>query len=171
MGWLHGVLLFVAAQRLAELWLARRNTRALLAEGAVEHGAGHYPLFVLLHAGWLLALLLTVPPERSPALPLLALYALLQFGRLWVILSLGRFWATRILTLPGRPLVRDGPYRYLRHPNYWVVTAEIALLPLAFDAWEVALLFSLLNAALLRHRIRIEDAALSERRVSERRAR
>ena len=88
----------------------------------------------------------------------------MRYIRLWVILRLGRCWTTRIITLPGAPLVRRGPYQFLRHPNYLIVQAEIAVLPLAFGAWEVALLFSVLNGQLLRRRIRIEDEALAPRR-------
>ncbi len=159
------VLGLVAAQRLAELIHSRRNTRRLLAEGGHEVGAGHYPLIVGLHAAWLLALLLLVPSEAPVNWPLLALFLVLQAARLWVLASLGRLWTTRIVTLPGAPLVRRGPYRYLRHPNYLVVAAEIAVLPLVFGAWGIALVFSLLNLVLLIHRIRIEDAALAPRRA------
>ncbi len=155
---------FVLLQRLAELLLAQRNARRLLDEGGVEHGAEHYPYFVLLHASWLVALVLSVPPESGINLFWLALFILLQAGRVWVIASLGRFWTTRIITLPGAPLVRRGPYRYLRHPNYLIVAAEIAVLPLVFDKWLIAVLFSAINALLLRERIAAEDAALARRR-------
>lgn len=160
---LYWVLAFVVLQRLAELAWASRNTRRLLARGGRETGARHYPLFVLLHASWLIAIALTVPADAVPYWPLLGLFALLQLGRVWVIATLGPYWTTRIITLDGAPLVRQGPFRFLRHPNYWVVAAEIAVLPLAFGAWPVALVWSLLNAALLRHRIRIEEAALQPR--------
>ena len=159
------VLGLVATQRLAELIHSRRNTRRLLAEGGHEVGAGHYPLIVGLHAAWLLALLLLVPSEAPVNWPLLALFLALQAARLWVLASLGRFWTTRIVILPGAPLVRRGPYRYLRHPNYLVVAAEIAVLPLVFGAWGIALVFSLLNLVLLIQRIRVEDAALAPRRA------
>ena len=158
------VVALVALERLAELWQARRNTRALLGAGGVEVGRGHYPLIVGLHAAWLLAILLAVPREASVSVPLLVAFAVLQGLRLWVLMSLGRFWTTRVITLPGAPLVRRGPYRYLRHPNYLVVAAEIAVLPLAFGAWAVAAVFSALNAALLTWRISMEDQALAPRR-------
>ncbi len=158
------VVLLVALQRLAELAYARRNTRRLLAAGGIEAGAGHYPLMVLLHAAWLVALLFMVPADAPLHWALLALFLLLQAGRLWVIASLGRYWTTRVITLPEAPLVRRGPYRYLRHPNYVIVAAEIAALPLAFGAWELALVFSLLNAGVLAWRIRIEDRVLAVRR-------
>lgn len=157
------VVMLVLAQRLGEVAWARRNERRLRAAGAIEIGAGHYPLFFLLHGAWLAALALLVPPDAPVSWPLLALFALLQLGRLWVIATLGRYWTTRIITLPGAPLVRTGPYRWLRHPNYCIVAAEIAVLPLAFGAWRLALVFSVLNALLLRHRICLEERALALR--------
>jgi len=162
--WLWIVLAAVTAQRLGELWLANRNTRRLLAEGAVEIGAGHYPLFVLLHAGWLAAIALATPATTIPAPWLLAAYGVLQLGRLWVIATLGRFWTTRIITLPGAPLVRRGPYRFVRHPNYLVASLEIAVLPLAFGQVLIALVWSVANALLVAWRIRVEDRALDDRR-------
>jgi methyltransferase len=158
--WVPLVLGLVALQRLGELWLAGRNTQRLKARGAVEVGAGHYPLFVLLHAGWLIAILALTPWTTEPDLPLLGLYVLLQLGRAWVIATLGPFWTTRIITLPGAPLVRRGPYRLLRHPNYVVASAEIAVLPLMFGQVWIALVFSLLNAGLVVYRIRVEERAL-----------
>lgn len=158
------VVALVAIERLVELWYAQRNTRALLEEGGVEVGGGHYPLIVALHAAWLIAILATVPTDAAVSVPLLALFVILQGFRAWVLLSLGRFWTTRIITIPGAPLVRRGPYRFLRHPNYVVVAAEIAVLPLAFGAWVVALVFSALNGALLAWRISVENQALAPRR-------
>jgi methyltransferase len=158
------VVALVAFERLAELWYAQRNTRALLEAGGVEVGRGHYPIMVALHAAWLLAILLAVPREAGLSAPLLIVFAILQGLRLWVLMSLGRYWTTRVITLPEAPLVRRGPYRYLRHPNYLVVAAEIAVLPLAFGAWGVAAVFSVLNAALLAWRISLEDHALAPRR-------
>lgn len=163
MSWLWLLLALTAAQRLAELALAARNTRRLRAAGGIEHGRGHYPLFVLLHLAWLAAMALLIPPDRAPMWPLVGLYLVLQALRVWVIASLGRFWTTRVITLPGAPLVRRGPYRWLKHPNYAVVALEIAVLPLAFGAWQIALLFSALNAALLAHRLRVETRALAGR--------
>ncbi len=155
------VALLVAAQRLGELAYARRNTKRLVAAGGVEHGAGHYPLIVALHGGWLAALFALVPPDAPPSWELLGGYGLLQLGRLWIIVSLGARWTTRVIALPGAPRVRRGPYRFLRHPNYLVVAVEIPLLPLAFGAWQMALGFGLANLALLAHRIRVEERAAS----------
>lgn len=162
----HAVLAFVMLQRLAELAWSERNTRRLLARGAQEVGARHYPFFVLLHGSWLIALALTVPADTPPYQPLLALFALLQLLRLWVVATLGPYWTTRIITLDTAPLVRNGPFRWLRHPNYAVVVGEIAVLPLTFGAWQIALVWSLLNALLLWHRIRVEDSALQSRRAA-----
>ena len=153
----------VAMERVAELVFAERNTRALKRQGAVEVGRGHYPLLVMLHAAWLAALVRWVPAATRPDPVLILVYLALQFVRLWAILSLGRYWTTRILTLDA-PLARGGPYRYLRHPIYAVVVAELALLPLAFGAWRIMLVFSIINLVLLAWRIRIEDAALAARR-------
>ena len=155
------VVLIVALQRLAELAYARRNTRRLLAAGGREAGAGHYPFLVLLHGAWLLVLFTLVPAEAPVNSWLLGFFVVLQAGRLWVIASLGPFWTTRIVTLANTPLVRRGPYRVLRHPNYAIVAAEIAVLPLAFGAWQIAVVCSLVNLPLLAHRIRIENAALN----------
>lgn len=160
----QGVVLLVALQRLAELLYARRNTRRLLAEGGYEVGAGHYPLIVALHAAWLLAIFVTVPGDAPVSRPLLAVYGLLQVARLWVMASLGRRWTTRLVVSPDRPLVTRGPYRWMRHPNYAIVAAEIAVLPAAFGAWQLALVFSLLNAGLLAWRMRAEERALAARR-------
>ncbi len=164
MTWLYGALLFVAAQRSAELLHARANERRALASGAIEIAPGQHPWIVALHTSWLLAMLLFVPPGRAPDGAFLALYALLQLARLWTIASLGPYWTTRVITFPERPLVRRGPYRFMRHPNYAIVACEIAILPLAFGAWRIAALFTALNAIALFARIRVENRALDERR-------
>ena len=161
------IVLRGAAQRLAELVYARRNTRRLMAEGGIEHGASRYPLLVLMHAAWLAALFFFVPPEAKVSWPLIGAYLLLQAARLWVVASLGRFWTTRVITLPDAPLVKRGPYRWLKHPNYLVVAADIAVLPLAFGAWQLALGFTLANAVMLADRVRIEEAALEGRRAHQ----
>jgi len=165
MSWLWLILSLVALQRLGELLYARHNTARLLARGGHEVGASHYPVLLALHLAWLLAMAFTVPAERATNWPLLSLYLLLQAVRVWAIASLGPFWTTRIVTLPSAPLVRRGPYRFLKHPNYLVVALELAVLPLAFGAWQVALVFSALNAAVLAYRIKVEDAALASRRL------
>ncbi len=159
------IVALVAVQRLSELWLAEVNTRRLRAAGAREVGARHYPLFIALHASWLVAILATTPWTRTPSWALIGLFALMQFARFWVVSTLGPYWTTRIITLDGAPLVRTGPFRWVRHPNYWVVSIEIATLPLAFGDWPVAMVWTILNALLLRHRIRVEEQALAERRA------
>ncbi len=157
------ILALVVVQRLAELAVASRNTRRLLARGGREIGRGHYPLFILLHASWLIAIALTTPLRTEPNWVLIGVFAALQLLRIWVIATLGPYWTTRVITVDGAPLVRSGPFRLVRHPNYLVVTAEIAVLPLAFHDWAIALVWSILNALLLRHRIRAEAAALAPR--------
>jgi methyltransferase len=165
------VLIFLAVglvglQRLLELALSRRNERRLRARGAIERGRGHYPLIVALHALWLLSTL-TEGILRGPDLPAfwpipLALFLLVQPLRYWAIFTLGQHWNTRILVVPGARLVRRGPYRYLKHPNYVVVAVEILTFPLIFGAWITALVFSILNAALLYVRTKEENRALAE---------
>ncbi len=157
------ILGFVTLQRLIELRLADRNSRRLLAGGAVEHAAGHYSFLVGLHIAWLAALWWWAP-GRPVDLPLLALFALLQLGRVWVIATLGPRWTTRIIVIPGAPRIRTGPYRYLSHPNYVIVTAEIAVLPLIFGLIAIAVAFSILNAIILWVRIRAEEQALESLR-------
>jgi len=155
----------VAAMRLGELAYSARNARALKARGAVELGASHYPLIVALHAAWLAALLAFVPWNAAVNWYWLGLLLVLQIMRIWTIASLGRFWTARVYNLPSAPLVRRGPYRFVAHPNYLIVAGEIAVLPLVFGAWRIALIFSILNAALLAWRIRIEERGLAPRRA------
>jgi methyltransferase len=159
----HWLIAVVALQRLLELALSRRNTARLLASGAHEVGASHYPLIVAVHVGWLAALWMTVPASAPISWPWFAAYLALECCRAWVMLTLGRFWTTRILHVPGAPLVRSGPYRVFRHPNYAVVCGEIAVLPLVFGQWPIALVFSILNAGALAWRIQVENAALAAR--------
>jgi methyltransferase len=158
---LYAALAFVLLQRAAELCVAASNTRRLREAGAVEIDAQGYPWFILLHGAWLASLWVLVAADAAPSWPLLALFAALQLARLWVIATLGRRWTTRVMVLPGTALVADGPYRYLRHPNYAIVAAEIAVLPLAFGAVAIALVFSAANFVLIRRRIAIEDRGLA----------
>ncbi len=149
----------MTAERVAELFLARRNSARLLKRGAREVAAAHYPLIVALHAAWLGGLwLLAWDRPIRPAW--LALFAVVQILRFWVLATLGERWTTRIIVLPGAPLVKAGPYRFLNHPNYVIVVAEIAMLPLAFGLPWYALAFSILNAVVLSVRVTAENAAL-----------
>jgi methyltransferase len=157
------ILAFVTLQRLGELMLSQRNGRRLMARGGHEVGAGHYPLIVAVHAGWLLTLWWTAP-GRPISWTLIALFALLQVARFWILASLRERWTTRIIVLPDAPLVQRGPFRWIRHPNYAVVVGEIAVLPLAFGLHGVAILFTLLNLAVLAIRISVEDRALASLR-------
>jgi methyltransferase len=160
-----GVIL-VGVQRLLELAYSRRNERRLRAHGAVELGSGHYPVIVAIHTLWLVSTLvegLVRGPEPPVWWPLpLAAFLLVQPLRYWAILSLGENWNTRVLVVPGGKLVRSGPYRYFPHPNYVVVAVEVLTFPLIFGAWITAVVFSLLNAALLYVRIRTENRALRD---------
>ena len=160
----YAIIFLVVLQRLGELTLANRNTKRLKAQGAVEIGAGHYPVIVVLHAAWLLAVLWLLPAGLRISWPWLAIFVLLQMARVWVIASLGPYWTTRIISVPGAPLVRRGPYRFVRHPNYLVVAGEILALPMAFHEIPVAIFFSLANAVILFWRIREEERGLTTRR-------
>ncbi len=159
-----GVLILglVTLQRLGELVLARRNTARLLAQGAREVAPEHYKLIVLLHAAWLAGLwgLVVGLGIDTVSAAWLAIFVVLQGLRAWVIATLGTRWTTRIVVLPGAPLVRTGPYRFVSHPNYLVVVGEILVLPLVFDLAAYGLVFSVLNAIVLWIRIRAEDRAL-----------
>lgn len=154
------ILALVTLQRLGELVLARRNTARLRARGAIEIGARHYPLLVSVHAAWLIALW-TWGRDQDVNLAALSVFVVLQGLRLWILATLGSRWTTRIIVLPGEPLVVSGPYRYLSHPNYAVVAGEIALLPMALHLPVLALVFTALNAAVLWIRLRAEARALS----------
>jgi methyltransferase len=153
------LLTLVTAGRLGELWLAHRNTAALLRRGASELAGGHYPAIVALHAAWLGCLWLFGADQPIHGF-WLAVFLALQVGRVWVLSTLGRRWTTRIIVLPGETLVARGPYRYFSHPNYLVVVGEIAVLPLCLGLPLVALVFSVLNGAVLAIRIRAENDGL-----------
>jgi methyltransferase len=164
------LLVLVTAERLGELWLARRNTACLLANGGREVAPGHYKLIVLLHTLWLAGLWLHVLGlhvwgllgSARQLIPIwLAVFLALQGLRLGVFATLGRRWTTRIIVLPGAPLVATGPYRFVSHPNYLVVIGEIATLPLCLGLPWYALIFSVANLAVLAIRIRAEDGALA----------
>jgi methyltransferase len=161
----YAILALVALQRALELIYASRNVRALRERGGIEHGRAHYPVMVVLHLAWLVAIGIGI--ARHPAIHWLPLvvFALLQAMRIWVIATLGPFWTTRIITVSGEPLISRGPYRYFRHPNYLVVIGEMATLPLVFGQIANAAIFSVLNLAVLGRRIKAENRALAPRRA------
>ncbi len=165
--WLYlGLILLVVFQRSTELRLARRNERLARAAGAIEFGGGHFPWMVAIHTLFLISCvaevwLLDRPFAPAAAGAMLLLLAGATALRYWAISTLGERWTTRILVRPGLPLVTGGPYRWLRHPNYLAVVIEIAALPLVHGAWLTAVVFSVVNAALLTVRIRAENAALA----------
>ncbi|MBE7218756.1 MAG: hypothetical protein INR64_09820 [Caulobacteraceae bacterium] len=153
------LLALVTAQRLGELVYARANERRLREAGAVEVGAAHYPLIVAMHAAWLITL--WIWGSRNPLSPSWTLvYVLLQVARGWVLGSIGRRWTTRVFVVPDEALVRRGPYRWISHPNYAVVTAEMFVLPLAVGLPWASLVFGVLNVLVLAWRIRVEGRAL-----------
>lgn len=156
----------LSVQRLSELRVARANERWAREQGATEYGQAHYPLFFVLHPAWMLSTLLEGRANRGRVhVPALLLLLALQPLRYWVMRTLGRYWNTKILIVPGGQRVTGGPFRFIKHPNYAVVALEIAAAPLAVGAWRTALAFSLLNAALLLGlRIPAENAALAQYR-------
>ena len=164
--WYLLLIAAVGAERVAELSVSRRNLAWSRQRGGVEVGAGHYPAMVALHTGLLAGCLAEVYLLDRPFLawlgwPMLAIVIAAQALRWWCIVTLGRQWNTRVVVIPGAPRVTGGPYRYLRHPNYVAVIAEGVALPLVHTAWLTALVFTVLNAALLATRISTEDAALA----------
>ncbi|MGV9917842.1 isoprenylcysteine carboxyl methyltransferase family protein [Streptomyces cellulosae] len=166
MTWYTLLVLAVAVERLAELVMARRNAAWTLERDGVEHGRGHYPVMVVLHTGLLAGCLLEPLLADRPFLPALgwpalALTLLAQVLRWWCITTLGPYWNTRVIVVPGARLVGAGPYRFLRHPNYVAVVVEGVALPLVHSAWITATVFTLADAVLLTVRIRCENAALS----------
>ncbi|MDX2560698.1 isoprenylcysteine carboxyl methyltransferase family protein [Streptomyces sp. TX20-6-3] len=163
--WYTLLLAAVAVERLVELVVARRNAAWTLARLGVEYGSGHYPVMVALHTALLASCLAEAWLAHRPFLPvlgwsMLAVVVLAQALRWWCVMTLGPYWNTRVIVVPGARLVRAGPYRFARHPNYVAVVAEIAALPLVHGAWLTATVFTVANAALLAVRIRCENTAL-----------
>lgn len=160
------VISIVVLQRLIELFIAKRNEKWMLGQGAFEAGATHYPVMVMMHVTFFVSFLLEVVilgRAHSPFwMILLVIFLLTQAARIWCLLSLGKFWNTKIIILPGATVVRRGPYKWLRHPNYLIVTIELLVLPLLFGAYFTAVLFSLLNVCMLSVRIPAEEKALKE---------
>ena len=156
-------LLILLQRGLEEIYSAR-NTRALIAAGGREAGHDYYPVVAITHLAWIAALFLLIPAGAPILWPLLALYLLLQVVRYWIIASLGPYWTHRIITLPDAPVVRAGPYKFMRHPNYATTIAETFLLPLVFGDAAVAVIFGCVWSAVLYYKILLEDKALAERR-------
>lgn len=161
--WALLLIAYVFVQRIAELAIAQRNTRRLMKEGGHEFGRKAYPLFIVLHTGWLICIVVLAVPTMQPDLLLVALFVAAQALRYWALLTLGRWWTTRLISAPHFPRVRKGPYRIIPHPNYVVVVAEIALVPLILNEITVAIVFTILNAMLLFWRIRMENRVLKMR--------
>lgn len=161
---LAALLAWVALERAFELVISARHARHLVAAGAVEHGRSHFPLFVVLHTLWPLALVAEVLAGHAhpgPAWPVwLSMFVAAQALRFAAIAALGGRWTVRVVVVPGAPLVRRGPYRWLRHPNYLAVMLELAAAPMCFGAWRTALGATLLNLVALAIRVRVEERAL-----------
>ncbi len=153
---------FIILLRIAELFLAKRNEKWMLQNGAVEYGKKHYSLIVALHTSFFISLIVEYANQQTPSYSIfiLIIYFLLLACKAWIIASLGKFWNTKIFRIPNFPLIKTGPYKYVKHPNYIVVVAEIALIPLAFHLYYTAIIFSLLNAIILSIRIKEENRAL-----------
>ncbi|WP_212972064.1 isoprenylcysteine carboxyl methyltransferase family protein [Bacillus sp. J14TS2] len=163
------ILTFLLIQRLTELFIARQNERWMLQHGAIIYGQSHYPYMILLHVGFFLFFIVEVvisgqrPARFWPIF--LSIFFLLQFARYWVIISLGKYWNTKIIVLPNAALIRKGPFRFIKHPNYMIVTLELLVVPLMFHAYITAILFFFLNQWMLFIRIREEDQALQQNLV------
>ena len=158
--------LLLLVQRGIEELISRRNTRRLLDDGAREEGRDYYPVVAITHLGWIASIALMIPSGATLSIPLLALFLALQPLRYWIIATLGPYWTHRIISLPGAPVVRKGPYRFMRHPNYAVAIGETCLLPLAFGEPALAVIFTAIWGAVLRYKITLEDRALAVRRGS-----
>ncbi|MGI9423149.1 MAG: isoprenylcysteine carboxyl methyltransferase family protein [Hyphomicrobiaceae bacterium] len=165
-GLAQAAALIVLAQRGFEELYSKHNTRALLGRGGREEGAEYYPVVAVTHLAWIAALFFLIPSNAAVTWPLIALYVVLQVARYWIIVSLGPFWTHRIITLPGAPIQREGPYQFVRHPNYVVTILETLVLPLAFGAVFLALIMTAIWSAVIYYKIVLEDAALEGRRRS-----
>lgn len=155
-------ILFIILLRLAELLHSKRNEKWLIAHSAVESGQNHYPYIIALHTLFMLSLLTEFyySPDASFNPLIFFIYLLLISFKTWVILSLGNFWNTKIYRIQDAPLVKTGPYKYLKHPNYLIVIGEIAIIPMTFHLYHTAILFTVLNAIMLCIRIRVENKVL-----------
>lgn len=159
-------LSIIVIQRIIELYIAKRNEKWMKAQGALEFGQAHYRWMVLMHVMFLFVYLVEVllfNKSLSIAWPfLLLMFIVAQAGRIWILSALGRFWNTKIIVLPNAKLVRSGPYRYVKHPNYAIVIIELLVIPLLFNAYLTALIFTILNLGILSIRIPAEERALAQ---------
>ena len=160
------VISIVILQRLVELIIAKRNEKWMRGQGAYEAGAAHYPVMVSMHIAFFIVLLAEVflfERALSPVWILfLAIFLTAQAARIWCLTSLGKYWNTKIIILPGADVVRKGPYKWVRHPNYVIVATELLVLPILFSAYFTAIIFSLLNVWMMSVRIPTEEKALKE---------
>jgi methyltransferase len=163
-GWPQIVAVIILLQRGLEELYSQRNTRALIARGAREVGHSYYPVVAITHLAWIAAIFFLIPPDAEIYTPLAVLYAGLQVARYWIIGTLGRYWTHRIISLDDAPIVRRGPYRIIRHPNYAVTIAETFLLPMVFGCFALGAIVGTMWTAVLLHKIQLEDGALSNRR-------
>lgn len=163
------LIILLAFQRISELLIARRNERIAHSRGALEYDRDGYKVIVLMHVLFFIAFIVEyyfLKRSLSPLWPiLLTALALIEVLRYWAIFSLGTYWNTKILVIPGVELIRKGPYKYLSHPNYLAVVLEILVVPLIFSCYITSFVFTILNLFVLRRRIRIEEKALVENAV------
>lgn len=160
------LITFIVIQRFIELRIAKNNEKWMKDRGGIEVGEKHYKWFIVVHTLFFIALfsevMISSKPVYSVNIILLMLFILVQIGRMWCIQSLGRFWNTRIITLPGVALIKRGPYKYVKHPNYIIVAVEFIVIPLLFGAIITAIVFPILHAILLSVRIPSENKALAK---------
>ncbi|MBS0234564.1 MAG: hypothetical protein JSR99_13885 [Proteobacteria bacterium] len=164
LGWPQIIALVILLQRGLEELYSARNTRALLAQGAREVGRSYYPVVATTHLAWIASLYFLIPVDSGIYPVLATIYLALQVVRYWVIGTLGRYWTHCIYTLEGAPVVRKGPYRFLRHPNYAVTITETFLLPMVFGAFALGIIMGAVWSAVLAYKILLEDEGLSRRR-------
>ena len=164
LGWPQLAALLLLAQRGLEEIHSARNTRRLLADGGREAGREYYPVVAVTHLAWIASVFFLIPPDAPIVWPLLVVYLLLQVARYWIIGTLGPYWTHRIITLEAAPIIKDGPYKWVRHPNYLVTVLETLLLPAVFGAPALGAIMAAIWSAVLYYKILIEDGALARRR-------
>lgn len=156
---------FLIFQRLSELWIARRNEKWLLSQGAVQYGQSHYPFMIVLHTLFILSLIVEYLAKGGTQVSwvfLILFLAILVF-KYWTLSSLGKYWNTKIYRIPGVYPLKRGPYKFLKHPNYMEVACEIAFIPLIFHLYYTAIIFTVLNGIMLTIRIQVENKVWAHR--------